>query len=292
MSLGINNLRKGYRGLCIIDGVLARVSSFDVNVNQNVEFYDHTLGLNDKLTSASSSAPAGSKEDSVPKINVQKYFWRPGVKITSGNISLYPDVSVLNKLFNLTKYGKIFNITYYYSCGVGRVIKECRINSFQFDIQAGDIVNLTIEIMAKESREFFGDPPYNSKAEKLIPFSAVNINTKHLGANIMSFSLTVNNSCIPIYTAGSLDPKKIRTGMQMVSGSISYYWDGSNPTLSSTIVDELTKPSEIKINISDICSSSFSETLCVVYNPTTMKGGVDVISQVLAFNGVGYALGK
>jgi hypothetical protein len=289
---GINGLRNGYRGLCSIDGLFTRVSSFDVNVKQGVEFYDHTFGLSDNFTAATPSSPSGAKGELLPSINVQKYFWRPGVKMTSGGISLFPSVAVLSKLFDLAKYGKKFDITVWYTHSVGRRIKNCKLNSFQFNIQSGNVLDLNLDIMAEESKEFFGDPPHYTVVEKLIPWAAIEIKTKHINLPIASFNFNVENSCIPIYTAGSLDPKKIRNGMQNLTGSVSYYWNGKNPSLSPTILDEKTGPSEISIKIGDgKCGGSFSATLCVVYTPILMKSSTEVVSQLLSFNGVGYALG-
>ena len=74
-------LKGGYMGLCEVDGLKIRVSNFNVNVKQEVQFYDHVIGLRD-------SVPTGfSTKGDVGALNVQKYFWRPGVKIVNGSFS-------------------------------------------------------------------------------------------------------------------------------------------------------------------------------------------------------------
>ena len=99
-------------GLCVIDGLKIRVSDFSVNVKQEVQFYDHIIGLRDSLPSGlDTKGDAG-------KLNVQKTFWRPGVKICSGGISFPATVKNLKKTFDLVKAGDDFELKFTYEAKV------------------------------------------------------------------------------------------------------------------------------------------------------------------------------
>lgn len=317
-----NVIQRGYLGSCEIDGVFVRVSSFEINLNQNVEFYDHTIGLNDYVKYSPNfgiKGEHGQDENEISPISPQKKFWRPGVKTITGGINFIPNLKILNKVFNLAKYGKKFDILYRYSQqSILRKFVNCRINTMQFTVISGEDINVSLNIMAENVEEYVSeDYLFYREAAKIINFSGVNIDTIHKyevngitkNLEIQSFNFTINNSCKPIYTAGmyntedpsfSLLPRDIRNGMQDVSGSISYYLLGfktgdeySYPFLKNTILYEDTYPSKIYIDIEDDCGDySFNEEICVLYKPVNLNGSVGPVIQTLLFNGVGYALGK
>ena len=121
-------LKAGFIGLCEIDGLKVRVTNFNVNVRQEVQFYEHIIGLRDSI-------PSGlfpKKDDG--SLNAQRTFWRPGVKICAGSIAFPATAENLNKVFDLVKRGDDFTLRFNYSCNdVQRVFKSCKINSFVFN---------------------------------------------------------------------------------------------------------------------------------------------------------------
>lgn len=272
-------------GLGVIDGLKIRVSEFSVNVKQEVEFYDHIIGLRDSLPSG-----LDTKGDD-GKLNVQKTFWRPGVKICTGNVSFPATAKNLQKAFDLVKTGDDFELKFTYACNdVKRVFKFCKVSSFNFSVTAGDHATIQLGIMAREMTEGTGSYRWTSP-EKLLTWDEVGI-TSISTHKIQMFSFVVNNPCLPIYTAGTnssndLFPKKIRIGMQTVTGSIVYYIKG----ISYNDLDASTGVNTIDIKISDKCSVSFNESLCVIYKPIERAANIGALLHTLPFVGVGKALG-
>jgi hypothetical protein len=279
------SLKSGYMGLCILDGLKIRVNDFSVNVKQEVEFYDHIIGLRDSLPSG-----LNTKGDT-GRLNVQKTFWRPGVKICTGNISFPATTKNLQKTFDLVKTGDDFELIFTYSCNdVRRTFKFCKISSFNFTVTAGDHAVIQLSIMARDMTEGTGSSRLTSP-EKLLTWDQIGI-TSISSHKIQMFSFVVNNPCIPIYTAGTnssndLFPKKIRVGMQSVTGSIVYYIKG----ISYTDLDKDTGINTINIKISDKCSVTFNESLCVVYKPIERGSNIGALLHTLPFVGIGKALG-
>jgi hypothetical protein len=285
-------IKGGYMGLCEVDGLEIRVSSFSVNVKQEVQFYDHIIGLRD-------SAPFGlfSKGDS-GNLNVQKYFWRPGVKIVSGSFSFPATTEALQKTFDLVKTGDDFTLKFSYACDdVKRVFEFCKVNSFSFSVSAGEIATVQVDVMGRAIEEEIGVSPRYRDPEKLLTWDAINLTTISTDP-IQLFNFTVNNSCMPIYTAGSnnsgdlLFPKEIRVGMQQLTGSLVYYVKG----VDYEGLDQFSADEIIKIEISDKCVNllepTFSEELCVIYKPVERAGSTGALLHTLPFVGVGRALGE
>ncbi len=67
-----NQVRPGYMGLAVVDGTQFRCTSFSVNPNQDVLFYNHVIGLKDTVPSDSAT-----KGEDLSKINTQRRIWRP-----------------------------------------------------------------------------------------------------------------------------------------------------------------------------------------------------------------------
>jgi hypothetical protein len=289
-------LKGGYLGLCEIDGLKIRVTSFSVNVTQEVQFYDHIYGLRDGYPAPPSGSPPtaiGLKtKGDVGALNVQKYTWRPGVKIVSGNISFPATNDSLQLLFNLVKTGDDFDMQFNYSCDdTMRKFKYCKINSFSFSVTAGDILQISVDVIGRYMEESTGTNTYED-AEKLITWDNVVVTTNS-GDPVQSFNFTVNNNCIPIYTAGNnvtdnLFPKVIRVGMQDVTGVLVYYVKG----IAYKDLDKNTGFDEIKIFIEGECSDpNFREELCVIYKPIERASNIGALLHTLPFVGVGKALG-
>jgi len=280
-------LKAGFIGLCGIDGLKVRVTSFNVNVKQEVQFYDHIIGLRDSI-------PSGllpKRDDG--SLNEQRTFWRPGVKICSGSISFPATVANLDKTFDLVKRGDDFTLTFSYSCDdVQRTFKYCKINSFVLTAVAGEMPSIQIDIMGRSMKESTGSHLWNG-SQKLLTWDEIDITS--ISRNpVQMFTLTVKNNCLPIYTAGDNDsaelfPRKIRVGMQHVDGIIVYYIKGK----SYEDLDKNTGSESMKIKATDSCESkTFNETLCVVYKPIERASNIGALLHTLPFVGVGKALGS
>ena len=272
-------------GLCEVDGLKIRVSNFNVNVKQEVQFYDHAIGLRDSIPSG-----LDTKGD-VGALNIQKHFWRPGVKIVSGNFDFPATPSNFQKIFDLAKTGDDFTLQFNYACDdVERLFKYCKINSFSFSVTAGEIATIQVDVMGREMIESTGSNTWRDP-QKLLTWDAVEI-TSISNNPVQMFNFTVNNNCKPVYTAGANDtndlfPKKIRVGMQELSGSIVYYIKG----VDYEDLDKNSSYDTIKIDINDSCSSNFSEELCVIYKPIERAGSLKALLHTLPFVGVGNAMG-
>jgi len=234
-------------GICEIDGLKIRVSDFNVNVKQEVSFYDHIIGLRD-------SVPKGlSTKGDAGNLNVQKYFWRPGTKICTGSFTFPATVFNLQKTFDLARNGDEFKLTFHYACDdVARVFDKCRVNNFTFTSTAGEVVTVQVDVMGRYIEEGTGTLRYDTP-EKLITWDQVEITTDSTNP-VQMFTFSVNNNCIPIYTTGGnvnreLFPKYIRVGMQEVTGSVVYYIKG----IDYEDLDKDTDSDTIKIKITDDC---------------------------------------
>lgn len=289
-------LNGGYMGLCEINGLKIRVSSFNVNVKQEAEFYDHIIGLRDSfpkgLDTKGDIGP--SNPDLSNKINPQKYLWRPGTKICSGSFSFPATVTNLNTVFDLARTGDDFNLRFNYAYNdVQRLFTFCKINSFSFVSSAGEVATLQVDVMGRGMEESTGSNQ-STLAEKLLTWDQIKVTASRNTNPIKLLNFTVNNSCIPIYTAGEnlhneLFPKKIRVGMQQVSGTIVFYIKG----LGFEDLDKDTTSDTINITIVDGCNNdAFDETLCVIYKPIERAGSLKELLHTLPFVGVGSALGE
>ena len=229
----------GFVGLCQIDDIKVRVSSFNVNAKQEVEFYNHIYGLRDKIVVGAEGSEISNVTDGQltkgddGSLNIQKYLWRPGTKIVSGNVSFPVTVNALQKVYNLTRSGDDFTLYFGYSCdSIQRKYEFCKINSFSFSVTAGDLVQVSFDVMGLSVEEgyYLFDTTFQD-AQKLVPWSAVSVSTISEDA-LQSFNFNVSNNCLPIYTAGqnaeNLFPKKIRVGMQELTGSLVAYQYGND----------------------------------------------------------------
>jgi hypothetical protein len=280
-------LNAGYIGLCEIDGLKIRVSSFNLNVRQEVQFYDHIIGLRDSIPTGLKT----KKDDG--NLNIQKTFWRPGVKIAAGGITFPATVKNLQKIYDLAKTGDDFTIKFTYSCkDVERTFRFCKINSFIFTSVAGEIATIQIDVMSRDMKESTNKRNLWTKKQKLLTWDEINV-TSISADPVQQFTFAVNNNCMPIYTAGANDtdglfPKVIRVGMQQVTGTIVYYVRG----VSYDDIDDLTSNNNINIKSVDNCDGvEFNEDLCVIYKPIERASSMTALLHTLPFVGVGNALG-
>jgi hypothetical protein len=286
-------LKGGYMGLCVVDGLKVRVTDFNVNVRQEVQFYDHIIGLRDSFPQGLlTKGDVGAENPETNEINIQKYFWRPGVKICSGGFSFPATVANLQKVYDLARTGDDFTLKFTYACDdVQRTFFNCKINSFSFSVSAGEVATIQVDVMGRNMTEDTGSNNYDG-SEKLLTWDAINITSNSVHP-VQLFNFTVNNSVMPIYTAGDnkdllLFPQALRVGMQQVTGTIVYYIKG----VGYEDLDKDTTFDTIKILIEDRCEEDFEETLCVIYKPIERASSLRALLHTLPFVGVGQAMGK
>jgi len=271
----------GYMGYAHVGNAKVRCTDFNVKLTQNVLFYDHTIGLRDSIP----QTILGSKGDG-GEWNEQKIFYRPGTKIVEGSIS-FPFANAA--FFKEAYTGDNFDLDLYYSCYTGKTFTDCKVNSYSLTATAGEGGSVSITVMGVNVKDL-GAPDIYSDPEKIISWDEIKIVGAGVTEGIVAFDFTVNNNCIPIYTAGAnvgtgadsaLLVKEIRVGMQEVNGSVSFYND-LGP--EDEFVED-TEPRDITIH-----AGTFAARLKVLYQYPERAGSVSPYIRTIPFVGVGHAV--
>jgi hypothetical protein len=273
------SIKAGFLGYAIVDGIIIRCNDFSLNPKQDVLFYDHIVGLRDSIPSSIFSG-----KGDIGNLNIQRKVMRPGVKICQGGIN-YPMIES-DPLYMLAKTADDFDLSFNYSCNsIKRTFINCKVNNYNFTITSGDFATVSVDIIAQTvSESESGADLYNDEI-KMITWDSFSISTPVIDSFINSFSLTINNNCNPVYTAGAnnvlnLNPLGIRVGMQEISGTISYYSDCAP-------LAGVGEPTTIQI-----ASTGISEELNVVFKPQEINGSIGPMICPLNFVGINYALGE
>ena len=291
------SVRPGYMGIARIGSHTMRCTSFDVNPNQSSTFYDHTIGINDSDPSTSKT-----KDEWLHTRQTQQRIWRPSPIEISGGMNFPATVtddgnSAVTNIFSLAAYADYFNLDFWYYCDMGKKFRNCRINTFGFNIQSGDILNIDtnvfgMDILDETSQEQEHDP-FRKVAEKLVTWDTVKITVSNYGpienVLITGFNFQINNNIMNVYTNGpvslppiilpTLKPHDLRAGMQQVNGSISIYLDQGQEFIPISMSN--FGYAEIKIE-----SPVLNTTMHVVFQSNKMSGSVGPIITELPFVGV------
>ena len=278
-------LNNGFRGFALIDdSICLRCTDMNANLEQNMLFFNHIMGLRDTMVDG-----AKREDNAESKRNIQQKFWRPGVKIIRGTLS-FPLTASNVELFNYAKYATKFSLSLFYTCGTGIRVQECYIESFNININSGDIVNCSMSIVGRFF-EGYKTPTNLMNTEKLVTWDSVSIsvtkNDKVKDMAFQKFTLDIKNEIKAIYTSGgnnnySLYPYEIRIGTQTTTGDFACYNDSSYvlPLTSETV------PSKINISIGGV-EPFFNQTLIAVILPLKRNGAIGPIISSYAFNAVG-----
>ena len=295
-----NTVRSGFMGLANIGNTQIRCTSFSVNPNQDVSFYNHVIGLKDTIPTDSTT-----KGEILPKpvagntyANIQRKIWRPSPISITGGMAFPATETSLKTVFDLARYANYFDLAFIYYCASGlsqdfnaRTFNDCRINGFDFSITSGDIVNISIDVVGKnvEQRD---DYVHYTTPQKLITWDEVNTTITNAPFTvdklmINGLSFKINNNIQTIYTAGtslttseSLYPYDLRVGMQEVTGSLSVYLDAGK----EFIPINLATPATIQMIM-----PSLTVRMTVVFKSNQMDGLVGPIITQLPFVGVDYS---
>jgi len=291
--MAVGDVNAGFLGYAIINGTTIRCTDFSVNPRQEVLFYDHVIGLRDSIPSGINIFDG---KDDVGNLNKQKILFRPGVKIYQGAISFPATETSMVAMFDLARTGDEFEMEFKHTCGISRHFYGCRVNTYSFSVASGDILNISADIMAIQGEDS-SMVDLITNEEKLMTWDTITVKCSAITSDnsnkgISSVDFSVNNNCMPIYTAGAnngaggmqkLSPYVIRVGMQEVSGSINYYNKGGDLAFV-----ESDTPQTLEIHV----GTSWSKVLNILVKPIERNSSLGPIMSALPFVGCGYALGE
>lgn len=282
-------------GLATIDDTKIRCTSFNVNPNQDVLFYNHVIGLKDTIPT--DSATKGEDLGST-YANVQRKIWRPSPIAITGGMSFPATDKNVKDMFLKARYANYFDLDFAYYCGTGseggRKFKDCRIADYDFNVTSGDLLNVSTTIHAKNIEDGDGFSSYTT-AEKLITWDAVKITVTSapftIDSDIISgFNFKINNNIQTIYVAKSSDPvtdssllpHDLRVGMQEITGSITIYLEQGKEFIPINL------DTVAKINIQIL--NTYTITIDAVFKSNQIEGMVGPIITQLPFVGVDMGL--
>jgi len=290
-----NKVLPGYKGLATIDGIPIRCTSFSVNPKQESIFYNHVMGLRDSVNYATSNTK-GKLVETSNNVNTQRRIWRPGVITVAGGISFPATVINLASMFEKAKFASLIDVDYVYYCTPNsdgaRSFKEGRVNSFELNATAGEVINISSDLMFKNISDYSGTKEIEyTIAEKLITWDKINLTFSNVPfaidkTLIQSFNFRINNNVMPIYVSGdstkgnvsdSLFPLELRVGMQEVSGTVIFYRDQGQEFIA---IDQ-SKPSKINVTLPSLAFS-----MDVVFQTSAMDGLVGPVITQMPFVGV------
>ena len=274
-------IKPGFMGYAVVDGVTFRVNSFNFNAEQDLQFYDHTIGLRDTIPSTLDS----TKGETTWSQHPQKSIFRPGVIAINGSMDATMDENNYTTLFNLAKTGNTINqLKYVYNCDTQRTFTNCRINTFTLAASAGDVIKTSATFLALDGQEIYSGGAQQIASRRLMTFDKMYIHCSNISSPIITFSLTINNAATYVYAAGTnatldLMPKAIRMGIQDVRGTMTFYTKGSN---WQHIVTNQTVQ-----NITVAIDSVTIFKLQCIFLPIKREGAVGAVVATLPFVGVG-----
>lgn len=251
----MSRINQGFRGIAYInntddaevDAKHFRVSSIDIQKKQEAQQFLPAVG------------GKGLKR-----------IWFRGTSDTSVTISMPLAEGMAEYFYNLAYNQKEFYIdANYYGRKTRRAI-GCKIDNLAFSCNAGEIVQVSITMIAKNVIERSSARTY-TKGEKLVTWdkSSVRItaNTfpflEYTRNDIQGFTYNISNGIKTIKTAASLDPNVLTTAIQDVSGQIQFYnyIDLGLPLPGDEAYDLAFR--EVNFKIDDL-----SVTHDIVFNPT------------------------
>jgi hypothetical protein len=268
--------RMAYIGSCILDNnTIIPVLSMNSGIENSIQFYDHVVGLRDtNYTGTNIKGPETDNDKTGGYNNIQKKIYRYPPSIFKGKFSapMSVDSSTLN-VKSLIEYAikgtEISQIDFIYFSSPdgsgtkeGHQIKNAVVESLTLTINAGEVANFDVSVVAKKNE---GTPTVYKKSSctKLLTWDQCVI-TSSLNGDIQAFSINIKNNVLPIYVSGPesdyitnsnyYGPKVLRLGMQEVTGNIGTYGFNTWNNISSDA---------LKFKLGDD-----QWTLNVLYNPT------------------------
>jgi hypothetical protein len=263
---------KSYLGTCTFAGKSMFCTNMSASIEAKPTFFDHVVGLRD--------TDSGSKgKGNLQK--TQKRIYRYSPVLAKMSMSGPATSEGLKVLFDAAKKGDEIDCEMlFWKGGQGYKITKGIVSSFGMEIKAGEAVTFNAEIVGKDMSEDAIDSP--AICTKIMVWTDVRIKTI-LGANLVSFSLNINNPIKPVWTSGDgegtvgvepkLFPSDLRIGIQEVTGSVTSYsanlWEG-----------------EDRIEISEACDEGIQANINVVYEGSANNGdGGGIFASTTSFQG-------
>tara|TARA_R110000824_G_scaffold12226_7_gene53590 strand:- start:20262 stop:21125 length:864 start_codon:yes stop_codon:yes gene_type:complete len=269
----------GYIGYASVDGTIIRCNDFNINASQEVEWYDHTIGLRDNIASNLFESKGDQGEN-----QLQKLIWRAGVKSYEGTITYYLTKDKADPFFEYARTGDGFDMEFVYFCNIKRDFLTCKVNSWTISATAGDILTVTVNIWCLGVTEERTTDFKYTDVEKLLTWDTLLLDIEGIDDDegLSTFDMTINNNLRTIYTAGinfaaDLNPALQRVGMQEINGNFSLYGDAT----SLFVFLE----SEAGRTIS-FTADSLSFVLNVLFHPSERTGQVGIMTTVIKFDAV------
>ena len=216
-------IRMTYMGTFNFGGSALFCTDMSASIDVKPLVYDHVYGLTDVGSGDSKGGMPGSGAGHIQK---KIYRWSP--KLPKGNASgpVAADGGINALLKNAIAGGGGGNANFNFCSGAGASITDAVISNLTINATGGDVCSYSCEIVGMSLGGGGGATP--PPCDQLLTWDMINVGVSAgsgAAAGVYSFSLTVSNPVIPIYTAGSnqsgdLYPKTLRIGMQEVSGSI------------------------------------------------------------------------
>ena len=291
MAVEIN---PGYMGIADVGGVgEVRFDSSSVNARQEIEApdlimgdYDHDAYVYGKIdVSGSISGPMTETFIRADGSLISLWEWGTDRDENTGQLVNTSDI----------------DITYYN--GRSRNFTGMEASSLGFSCASGDIAQFSIDVIGRSAGDWGTNaggalnpqaPAGSALNEKLITWDEVDISGTGADEHIVSFEFSVNNNCMPIYTAGTnlgvggladgISPllvNDIRVGMQTVTGSVTFYND-EGPL--DTFVEE-----QVPLVIT-ITAGLLTVQLNVLYLYPEREGRTNAYIRTIPFHGVELAV--
>ena len=266
--------RMTYIGSCVVtsNGSSKTIPCVSMNsgIENDIQFYDHVVGLRDKdYTRNDSKGPETDEDKGGGYQQIQKKIYRYSPSMFKGkfsgpiaiNESIIPvKISIYDIIESAIKGTPINQIDFLYwsspdptsvTTKKGHKVKDAIVESLIININSGDIASFDASIVSKKIEDYPIFTPESIKCSKLLTWDKCKVTT-YLGTQslfvgkVQAFSITIKNTVIPIYVSGEdiipitgeypyyYAPTDLRLGMQEVTGSVSMYgwnvWE-TNPDI-------------------------------------------------------------
>lgn len=214
----MTKIRMTYTGSCKYGDKLW-CNNMSAKFDSSPKFYDHIMGLKDSLSHGA------KKEGSGTTTQKRVFRYSPGVgrATLSGVVPEDWIPELMSHAINGTKGDAELR---YFNMGDGQTVKDAVVASLTVSANAGDVVSFNAELIGKDVTASAGDNAVT--CSKLLDWTRFKVQVSGVSLPVSSFSITINNNPIPIFTAANWDkPLAIRIGMQEVTGTISFYGTAS-----------------------------------------------------------------
>ena len=208
-------IHMGYMGQATIDGTVVKITSSSINPVQVIEAPELVQGDFVKKAVNYGKIETGGNIAGPVAENSIAALWADAIDRTSFGDQMAHSIPI--------------DILYYK--GGGRSFADCQLNTFQISVTAGDVAQFTIDFMGTTSAALLG-PPSAVSCEKLVTWDKCSMTCADLGTavdQIQSYTFSMGNALQRVYKIktppNNLFPAEILAGMQVITGSVSFYAD-------------------------------------------------------------------